>query len=161
MGKVTFGALAALLVFAAAASPARAADAALTKAVSDCQTLKDPGKGAAACTIVIDQGLSNPKKEALIRYFRGGYYFDLDKNNEAIADLDKALSLYESAPDKASWDPDTVAVMGDAYSYRARAKAALKRCDEAKADFEKSAALATDVDERDKQRTYAKNACKG
>ena len=163
MKSVLMGAgLAGLLVIGGAAQTASAAmdQEALNAAAKVC--VSDTGgmtKAVEACTTVLDNTNLSPQGKASVLFFRGSSLQELGRNAEAIADLDRAIGIYETAADKATWSDDVLAKMASSYFFRAQAKEVLQRCDEAKLDYKKAANTAVEISKRKDYERAGRAAC--
>ncbi len=163
MKSVLIGAgLAGLLLIGAAAQHASAAmdEEALNAAAKVCISgTGGMSKSVEACTTVLDNTNMSPQGKASVLFFRGSSLQELGRNAEAIADLDRAIGIYETAADKASWSEDVRSKMASSYFYRALAKELLQRCDEAKLDYKKAANTAVEISKRKDYERAGRAAC--
>jgi tetratricopeptide (TPR) repeat protein len=116
-------------------------------------------KAVEACTTVLENTNMSPQGQATVLYFRGSSLVELGRHNEAITDLDRAIGMYETARDQASWSKDVIGKVAASYSWRAQAKEALQRCDEAKLDYKKAAQTAVEIDQRRTYERASRAAC--
>jgi tetratricopeptide (TPR) repeat protein len=154
--------LAGLLFIGNGAEPASAAmdQDALNAAAKICVNgTGGMAKAVESCTTVLENTSMSPQGTATLLYFRGSSLEELGRHQEAIADLDRAIGIYETANDRASWSKDAIAKIAASYSWRAQAKEALQRCDEAKLDFEKAAQTAVEISNRRDYERAARAAC--
>lgn len=163
MKTIVYSVLAAgLTVFAAV--PAALADLdeeTQSRAVDAC-TNGTGGTQAAidGCTTLIDNLEMSPAVEVTLRYFRGSYMVELGQNEGAVTDLGTAIGVYDGAADKGDWRPEAVEKVTGSYYWRGRAHEALNQCDEAKADYQRAADMATDVSDRRGYQERARSVCK-
>lgn len=149
------------LMAASALAPAKAAmsQAEINEAAKTCVSDTGLSRAVEACSIVLDNTDFGPQAKASVLFFRGSSLQELGRNNEAIADLDRAIGLYETAVDKASWPKDVVSKIASSYFYRGLAKELLQQCEQAKLDFDKAAKLATDSDKKRNYERAKRAAC--
>jgi hypothetical protein len=146
---------------AASSTAALAMDEATKKAVATCQGQDtEPKAGIEACTTVLSNVKMGAKTTLAIHYYRGVFYVSDGNNTKAAEDFTAAVNTYENDPDKANWPVDFVGLAASSYAFRAQGALAQKKCDAAKADYQKAAATAREVSERTDYEKKAGAICK-
>jgi tetratricopeptide (TPR) repeat protein len=161
MKSVAIGAAVAGLLLAGSASVSAAMDqTALNEAAKVCVSDSAMAKAVEACTTVLDNAPTlSPQGKASVLFFRGAALQELGRQQESIADLDRAIGIFETDANKTSWSEDARSKMASSYYYRALAKEILQRCEEAKLDYKKAADTAVEVSKRRDYERAARAAC--
>lgn len=138
-----------------------ALDEATKAALATCQASDSPPeKGIAACTTVLTNVKMGPKNSLAIHYYRGAFYTKANNNEKAAADFTDAINAYEQDADKANWPVDFIGLAASSYAFRAQTALAAKKCDDAKADYQKAAATEREVSQRDEYEKIGRSICK-
>ncbi len=163
MKSIIYGLAAAGFVLSVASLPAQAqlSQEEQSKAVDAC-TNGTGGKTKAidGCTALINNLEMSPSVEVTLRYLRGSYLVEMKKYEVALQDLDRVVAIYDTAADKANWRAEAVEKVAWTYPWRGEAHEALKKCEEAAADYNKASEMAREITEREKYKKAAKNVCR-